>query len=193
MSDGAHETDGTDETAQSDEYEVAHGQIAVEVDKIIKNDRTINNLFKPLKYLGTGGYSHTYAGNLVQSNKIVAMKFVPSELAKVEIETEYTIYTYLNAIQNSTVEKYGIPAVYHYGKWKEFTMLGVTLLDSQFTRLYMHILDTPGLAMSYIDILIVFREFVKVTKYMHSHGVCHNDIKRDNMMFRKNNLFLFGK
>lgn len=78
------------------------------------------------------------------------MKFVSSEHHK-EVANEYKMYTYLNAINNSTVESYGVPAVYYYGTWYDYILMAITLLDPKFNNNY-RFYD--------VDILIVFREFV---------------------------------
>lgn len=130
-----------------------------------------------------------FLGKLIRGNRTVAMKISPTQLHKERIMEEYTMYTYLKAIENSTVETYGIPAVYYYGEWKDYTLIGLTLLDPQFTEMA----NDSQSKKYYIDILIIFRELVMATKYMHSHGICHGDIKLDNIMFRKNRGFLFGK
>lgn len=46
----------------------------------------------------------------------VAMRFTP-DVNKEQAHNEYKMYTYLNAINNKTSEKYGVPTVYYFGKW----------------------------------------------------------------------------
>lgn len=88
----------------------------------------------------------------------VAIKFTSSN-HKEEAEIEYKMYTYLNAIDNEDVERYGIPSVYYYDTWNDHILLAITLLDPEFTnRLKMdriHKLNT-------IDILIIFKECVSL-------------------------------
>lgn len=67
---------------------------------------------------------------------------------------EYEIYSYLNAINNTEIEKYGIPCIYYYGQWKECQMIGMSLLGTEFNNRYKH-LDVNDL-----DVLILCREFV---------------------------------
>lgn len=81
------------------------------------------------------------------------MKFIPprnKEFAKME----FTIYTCLNAINNQYVERCGIPAVYYWGSYQNYTMIGMTLLDVGFHDTF------QTFQFNVIDILVAFREFV---------------------------------
>lgn len=108
-----------------------------------------------------------FAGELGQNKKIVAMKISPTlqiesscmskhellEYRKGHILNEYRMYSYLKAINNATVENYGIPAIYYYGEWEDCTLLALTLLDSTFKC-------NPDNSLRDIDIMITFREYV---------------------------------
>lgn len=90
---------------------------------------------------------------MLRNNKTVAIKFVPSEKY---IKHEFEMYSYMGAIDNSSVEDYGIPAVHYYGKWEEFSMIAITPLDSKFDEI-----KTNGkIRMSDLDIFIILREYV---------------------------------
>ncbi|XP_031627221.1 uncharacterized protein LOC116343347 [Contarinia nasturtii] len=157
------------------------------LDKILRTGRTINDIFKPSKFLGKGGVGVTYLGELIGSNKTVAMKFAPT--VENEIENEYEIYTYLGAIDNSTVENYGIPAVQYYGKWEDCSMIAITPLDAKFNEIVKKCRKS-GSTLRDIDILIICREYVRISKYIHSRGVCHCDSHLRNIMFRGNKGFV---
>lgn len=128
-------------------------------------------------------------------------------------ETEYKMYTYLNAINNSDIEMCGIPSVYYYGQWEDHILMAITLLDSPVT------FPSEFDSINELDVLIIFREFVsrtkiaytsesqssliiylnllflmkvRISKYIHSRGVFQNDIKLENMMFRRNQGFIIG-
>lgn len=142
----------------------------------------------------------------------VAMKFTKlSDAFKAKME--YEIYTCLNAINDPDVERYGIPAVYYYGKWEDYILMAITLLDSKFNP------NPKSSAINEVDVLILFREIVimvkmqpinsqplkrfsfiviynlqvRISKYIHYYGVRHNDLKVDNMMFRGHQGFIIGK
>lgn len=77
------------------------------------------------------------------------MKFTP-RTDQHYAEHEYKMYTCLDAINNSKVEAFGIPAVYYYGQWKGHTLMAITLLDT----------EPPNHQLNEADILILFLEFV---------------------------------
>lgn len=82
------------------------------------------------------------------------MKFTPLKDGT-NAEREYEAYTYLDAINNTDVEQYGIPAVYYYGTWDGYILMAITLLDSNYEggrRIERKLND--------IDIMILARDFV---------------------------------
>lgn len=81
----------------------------------------------------------------------VAMKFTQDAYFA---EREFEIYTYLNAINNTDVERYGIPAVYYFGTWHDHVLMAITLLDSKFNECHRSRSFTEA------DILLIAREFV---------------------------------
>lgn len=95
---------------------------------------------------------------MIPVEKEVAMKFTDSskELGIENAAREYAIYSYLNAIYNndSSIEIYGIPSVYYYGRWERFILMALTLLD---TTVKVRSISNES---HVVDILIIFREFV---------------------------------
>lgn len=89
----------------------------------------------------------------VPTIKEVAMKFTPSKFEKSALD-EYEIYTYLNAINNTSVEMYGIPSVYYFGRWNDYVLMAITLLDTKFDKVF------SSEKIIELDVLIMFREFV---------------------------------
>lgn len=83
--------------------------------------------------------------------RVVAMKFTRDAYFA---EREFEIYTYLNAINNTDIERFGIPAVYYFGTWHDHILMAITLLDSKFNECH------RSRTLKEIDILIVAREFV---------------------------------
>lgn len=99
-----------------------------------------------------------FAGVLLRQNSHdVAMKFTPYYDRKSAME-EYEIYTYLGSLHVRSIESYGIPKVYYFGQWEEYMMMGLTLLDFEFSKRANAGLSSGQL--NEVDILIVFREFV---------------------------------
>lgn len=94
-----------------------------------------------------------FAGILHPSKREIAMKFtLPSPGA--DAKHEFKIYSYLDAINRTEVEKYGIPCILYYGQYQDCQMLGMSLLDPEFNKRYKNLNVTD------IDVLILCREFV---------------------------------
>lgn len=83
----------------------------------------------------------------------IAMKFTPINV-EIFASEEFKIYSYLNAINNTDVERYGIPSVYYYGKWNNYILMGITLLDAKFNKCF-----ECGL-FNGADALILMQQFV---------------------------------
>lgn len=135
----------------------------------------------------------------------VAMKFTPTE-EQFEAAKEYAVYAYLNAFNKTDVQNsFGIPSVYYFGLWNDHVLMAITLLDTDCRR------KAIKNEINELDTIIIFREFVsetkvikiviliechflkvRITKYIHGHGVRHEDIKLDNIMFRGHQGFIIG-
>lgn len=95
-------------------------------------------------------------------NVTVAIKFVADDKMK-EAQKEFEILTYLGADKiankiankNTTVEQYGIPAVYYYGHWEGYTVTAITKCDKDLIDI-----GNDGGLNDPLDILILFRNFV---------------------------------
>lgn len=81
------------------------------------------------------------------------MKFTPSKFEKSALN-EYEIYTCLNAINNESVEMVGVPCVYYFGRWNDYVLMAITLLDTKFDKIF------ASDKIIELDVLIMFREFV---------------------------------
>lgn len=85
------------------------------------------------------------------------MKFtLPSE--ERTAYNEYRIYSYLNAINSTESEKYGIPSVYYYGKCQHtgLILMGFSVLDKNVEDLA----KSGKLLEHDVNVLIVLRDFV---------------------------------
>lgn len=97
---------------------------------------------------------------------MVAMKISPVYMLQSLTANEYDLYAYLKAIDNSTVENYGIPAVYYYGVWNNCTMLAITLLQTPVSN----IINAPGFRLTDVDTFILFREYVSLIFFYFDFG-----------------------
>lgn len=81
------------------------------------------------------------------------MKFIPDEF-EMFAKNERQAYATLGAVNRTETETMGIPTLYHYGKWKNYSMIGITLLDSEFQK------RKKNNQLTTVDKLIVFQEVV---------------------------------
>lgn len=96
-------------------------------------------------------------------NREVAMKFTNSSQLK-SSEREYEMHSYLNAINNSDVLKYGISPIYYYNpKFADDYILTVFPLFKSSLR---EVLRYEFEEWDTIDTLILLRDFVSC-KYCH--------------------------
>lgn len=93
------------------------------------------------------------AGVLLTMKIEVAMKFIPVEFENYA-RNERQAYITLNAVNNTEKEAYGIPTLYYDGRWEDYFMFGITLLDSEFAN------RKDNNQLTTVDKLIVFREMV---------------------------------
>lgn len=85
------------------------------------------------------------------------MKFIPPR-NKEFAENEYEIYTYLEAINNPDVEQYGIPSVYYYGSYRNYTMMAITLFSNEFNFMF------NTFQFDIIDMFVTIQQFVSGTQ-----------------------------
>lgn len=90
------------------------------------------------------------------------MKFTPS-IFRQEATKEYEMYTYLNAINDTSVEKYGIPSVHYFGVTTfgvrgDYVLMAITLFNSK-----CNVKPKTG-PINEVDCLIVCRDIVSRSK-----------------------------
>lgn len=154
---------------------------------MIEHGGNIDKLFKPLKYINNGGvgvvfkgilrstidnnsnnnnnsfccwkcgWKNEFTGIRIADNKLVALKFMDGNRME-DPHREYKIYTYLHAIATPNVERFGIPTVYYYKKWKGFILMVLSYLNGGdlITAVEAGHFKNP------LDSLILFRDFVSV-------------------------------
>lgn len=120
----------------------------------------VDKVFRPSVngFLGKGATGLIYKG--VLNGMGVAMKFISSDFHRAATN-EINTYIALGDLNNTKLEAYGIPTLYHYGTWNNNYILATTLLDSKFEQ------TRRAGGLTAIDKLIVFREMVS-SLFCHS-------------------------
>lgn len=85
------------------------------------------------------------------------MKFTPTE-EQFKAAREYAVYKYLDAVNNTGVENFGIPSVYYFGLWDDYVLMAITLLDVDCMK------KAKKRQINELDTIIIFREFVSKMK-----------------------------
>lgn len=98
-----------------------------------------------------------FAGLFIPTNSGVAMKFTPTE-EQFEAAKEYAAYKYLDAVNNTGVEQFGIPSVHYFGLWDDYVLMAITLLDVNCMN------KAKNHQINQLDTIIIFREFVSKMK-----------------------------
>lgn len=120
-----------------------------------KNGDTVDEIFLPSKngLLGSGRYGTTYRGQFIPSDNMqVAMKFSPLHFID-SSKNEYKMYTYLDAINNPNALNDGVPTIYYFGTWNNYTIMAMTLLDSGLQKKIKDQIEE-------LEVYIVCRDFV---------------------------------
>lgn len=101
------------------------------------------------------------SGFMLPNDKDIAMKFtLPSEASTAY--DEYKMYCYLDAINSTQSEKYGIPSVYYYGKCQQtgLILMGFSVLEKNIEDLA----KSGQLLQHDVNVLIILRDFVSWTR-----------------------------
>lgn len=133
------------------------------LDKMAENNELIDDTFRPLQngYISEGYYGAVFKGERASDNLTVAMKFTDMKFVD-SCDLEYAMYTFLDAINNTNVEKYGFPAIYYFNEWNQHYILTVfSFLDGG--DAYDRLIKTNHFAEP-LNSLILFRNFVSRTQ-----------------------------
>lgn len=103
-------------------------------------------------------------GERYWDNRPVALKFVKLS-EKEHSDAEFAMYTYLNAIDNDDIERFGLPSIYYYKVFDQcdvgYTLMAITLLTGGdlYKRMQTGLFDDTFEHQT-INSLILFRNFV---------------------------------
>lgn len=105
-----------------------------------------------------------------------------------EIDQEYKMYSYLNAVCNSSVVLCGVPGLFYRGVSSEdYHIIGISVVDISLADLY------ENYKFESITLLLTLQNLIKKLKYIHGCGIVHNDIKPENILSYGTELIIIGK
>lgn len=134
-------------------------EYAHDVEKIAAGTVLINGVFKPYPkgYNGIGSFGFVHKGLMLPIDKDIAMKFTLPDQESTAYD-EYRMYSYLDAINSTESEKFGIPSVYYYGKCQQtgLILMGFSLLEKNIEDLA----NSGKLLEHDVNVLMILRDFV---------------------------------
>lgn len=139
------------------------------MDEMANKNEPINNVIQllPRGFLGKGAFGISYKCKLKGNPSIEYAIKVTYPMYVGEAQNEFEMYTYLDAINKSETEAFGVPVIYYYDTWwwkkrENFTMMAMTLLDSEFGE------SMKNKKFGELDVMIMFREFVSSIYILHT-------------------------
>ena len=132
--------------------------------------------------LGNGNFGYVYKGKHYKQNTDVAIKLesIHTKFKLLPHETTILKYLYEHNTRN-------IPAVYWYGIYNENICLVMSLYDCS---LYEYINSKNNTGISDSKIKSIIYQLVNILRSVHENSVIHRDIKPQNIMIKKGELYL---
>lgn len=140
--------------------------------------RTYFNKFKITKKLGQGSFGQVYQGFNLETNDLVALKFVFNNIFIQELKSSNNNLLETEAYRLIYLKGDGIPKVICYGNNKKYNILVLQLLGKSLEQLYL----LNGKKLSLKTTCIIGLQMLERIKFVHEHFHIHRDIKPDNFV-----------
>lgn len=144
---------------------------------ITKTNQSISSLYRFITLLGKGGFGDIYRVQNMSTGMIYACK----QLNKSSIQNFEQFQTELALLKQS--DHPHIIRLYEVIEDKSniYLIMEECLGGTLFNRIALTI--KQGQMFTEILAKRIFKQIIEAVNYLHSHGVCHRDIKPDNIMF----------
>ena len=146
---------------------------------------TIDNRYRIVEKLGSGGMADVYEANDVSKNCFVALKIIKEELLK----DERSLKNFKDEIKiSSSLNHPNIVKVFDEGVYEERPYIVIEYFKEQTLMDKLESL-TRFSVQEAVDILI---QALDATSYIHKHGLIHRDIKPQNIFYLTNGTIKLG-
>ncbi len=143
------------------------------------NNEPIANKYQVDNVIAKGALGYVFKGHHLKTGEQVAIKVDSNSTQYITIPHETRVLNYLASYRTK-----GVPNIYWFGQWKEMPTLVMTLYEcSLFDYMTHKIIDTHILNPLFEKILLVIH-------HIHERFVLHRDIKPQNFMIKKGEIFL---
>lgn len=137
--------------------------------------RTLNN-YKVTRKLGSGAFGDIYLGINPKTNQEVAIKIEDENSRQPQLFYEAKIYKLL--LKDSHSLDKGIPQVYSCTIDGKYNVMVMDLLGQSLEDLF----NTCNRSFSLKTVLMLGKQMLSRTEFVHSKGILHRDIKADNFV-----------
>lgn len=135
--------------------------------------------------IGNGQFGEVFCGINMKTKEKVAFKLEYESSPFKILRYESTILHYLCERQTPEEKNRFIPTIYWFGKLPPYSGVeGIGMV----VPLYKYSLHElcGEVELSIREIYVILSQIVNALKFIHSHNVCHRDIKPQNIMFNGN-------
>ena len=146
-----------------------------------KNNKSNKNKYNPLKKIGSGGFSKVYLVEGQTNNSLYAMKILKK--LSPSFEKEILMHEKISSIKNPYIinlidhGEVVIKSSQRPAEKKQYAVLEYASKGDLFDYIYYTI---NGLREKYAK--LIFRKILKGVQAMHNLGICHRDLKMQNII-----------
>lgn len=138
------------------------------------------------KKIGSGQFGEVFSGVNIKTKEKVALKLEYSSSPIKVLKYESTILHYLNEHIGEDNQQY-TPAIYWFGKLPAYTSVdGIGMVLTFYQYSLQELCEEEGAEIGINEIYKIMQNIVNALKFIHSHNVCHRDLKPQNIMWHSN-------
>ncbi len=134
--------------------------------------------------IGEGKFGEVFSGKNIKTNEKIAFKIEYTSSPFKILKYESTILHYLVEKQLPEEKDKYIPTIYWFGKLPPYTGIDAVGMIIPYYKYSLHEFCREA-EVSIREIYTIIRVIISALKFIHSHNICHRDIKPQNIMFHE--------